>query len=121
MQRARSSSKLNSSAVISMGMSISLTIPSLPPLIKSGFWLARGELDRAIHWAEEQDARAQHLTSFARERLEVARARILLFQDQPTVALQRLEPVLQRATAGQRWGHVIEIRLLQASGLPEAP
>ncbi len=29
-------------------------------------------------------------------------------------ALQRLEPVLKRATAGQRWGHVIEIRLLQA-------
>ena len=63
-------------------------------------WLARGELDRAILWAEEQDARAQHLTSFARERQEVARARILLAQDQPTAALQRLEPALQRATAG---------------------
>ena len=29
-------------------------------------------------------------------------------------ALKRLEPVLVRATAGQRWGHVIEIRILQA-------
>jgi len=29
-------------------------------------------------------------------------------------ALQRLEPVQQRATTGQRWGHVIEIRFLQA-------
>ena len=29
-------------------------------------------------------------------------------------ALQRLEPALERATAGQRWSHVIEIRLLQA-------
>jgi len=29
-------------------------------------------------------------------------------------ALLRLAPVLQRATEGQRWGHVIEIRLLQA-------
>ncbi len=77
-------------------------------------WLACGELDRAILWAEEQDARAPHLTSFARERLEVARARILLAKDQPTAALQRLEPALQRATAGQRWGHVIEICLLQA-------
>ena len=77
-------------------------------------WLARGELDRAILWAEEQDARAQHLTSFARERLEVARARILLAKDQPTTALQRLEPALQRATAGQRWGNVLEIHLLQA-------
>ncbi len=77
-------------------------------------WLARGELDRAILWVEEQDAGAPHLTSFAGERLEVARARILLAQDQPTAALQHLEPALQRATAGQRWGHVIEICLLQA-------
>ena len=77
-------------------------------------WLACGELDRATHWAEALDMREQHLTPFARERQEVARARILLAQDQPTAALQRLEPALQRATAGQRWGHVIEIRLLQA-------
>jgi LuxR family maltose regulon positive regulatory protein len=77
-------------------------------------WLACGELDRAIHWAEQLEVMARPLTSFARERQEVARARILLAQDQPTVALQRLEPALQRATAGQRWGHVIGIRLLQA-------
>ncbi|HEX3641312.1 MAG TPA: LuxR family transcriptional regulator, partial [Ktedonobacteraceae bacterium] len=49
-----------------------------------------------------------------REREEVACARILLATAQPTIALERLEPVLQRATTGQRWGHVIEIRLLQA-------
>ena len=77
-------------------------------------WLARGELDQALHWAEEQDARAQHLTSFACERQEVARARVLLAQDQPAAALQRLEPALQRTMAGQRLGHVLEIRLLQA-------
>jgi LuxR family maltose regulon positive regulatory protein len=45
---------------------------------------------------------------------EQALARILLAKNQPTAALQRLEPARQRATAGQRWGHVIEIRLLQA-------
>ena len=77
-------------------------------------WLACGELDRATCWAEALGVREQHLTPFARERLEVARARILLAQDQPAAALQRLEPVLQRATVGQRWGHVIEIRLLQS-------
>ena len=44
----------------------------------------------------------------------MACARVLLAKNQPDLALQRLEPVLQRATAGQRWGHVIEIRLLQA-------
>ena len=44
----------------------------------------------------------------------MARARIFLATTQPTLALQRLEPVLKRATTGQRWGHVIEVRLLQA-------
>jgi LuxR family maltose regulon positive regulatory protein len=77
-------------------------------------WLACGELDRATRWAEELERTERHVTPFAREREEVARARIFLAKDQPTQALQCLEPVLQRATAGQRWGHVIEIRLLQA-------
>ncbi|HEX3640977.1 MAG TPA: LuxR family transcriptional regulator, partial [Ktedonobacteraceae bacterium] len=44
----------------------------------------------------------------------VAYVRVLLATAQPDGALQRLGPVLQRATDGQRWGHVIEIRLLQA-------
>ena len=77
-------------------------------------WLACGELDRAIRWAEKQDQGEQYGTPFAHERQEVARARVFLAQDHPRAALQRLEPVLQRATQGQRWGHVIEIRLLQA-------
>ncbi len=77
-------------------------------------WLACGELDRAIHWAEQLDVMPLHFTSFARERQKVALARILLAKNQPTAALQRLDPALQRATAGQRWGHVLEIRLLQA-------
>jgi LuxR family maltose regulon positive regulatory protein len=77
-------------------------------------WLACGDLDRATRWAQELDMTEQHLTPFARERQEVAQVRILLAKDQPATALQRLEPVVERATAGQRWGHVIEIRLLQA-------
>ena len=78
------------------------------------FWLACGELDRATHWIEGLDVREQHPTPFVRERQEVARARIFLAKKQPAQALQCLEPVFQRATAGQRWGHVIEIRVLQA-------
>ncbi len=77
-------------------------------------WLACGELDRAIRWVEELDLGERHGTPFAREREEVARVRILLAKKQPTPALERLEPVLQKATTGKRWGHVIEIRLLQA-------
>jgi LuxR family maltose regulon positive regulatory protein len=77
-------------------------------------WLACGERDRAIRWAKELDLTERHGTPFAREREEVACARILLAKQQPVLALQRLEPVLQRAATGQRWGHVIEIQLLQA-------
>lgn len=77
-------------------------------------WLACGELDHATRWAKELNLAARSGTSFAHERKEVAYARILLATAQPTIALKRLEPVLVRATAGQRWGHVIEIRILQA-------
>jgi LuxR family maltose regulon positive regulatory protein len=77
-------------------------------------WLACGELARAIRWTQELDIRGRSGTPFTRERKEVARVRVLLAQAQPDLALQRLEPVLERATAGKRWGHVIEIRLLQA-------
>jgi LuxR family maltose regulon positive regulatory protein len=77
-------------------------------------WLAYGELDRAMHWVQELDMGTRHGTPLAHEREEVACARFFLATAQPTVALKRLEPVLVRATAGQRWGHVIEIRILQA-------
>jgi LuxR family maltose regulon positive regulatory protein len=77
-------------------------------------WLACGNLERATHWVEQLDLIPPPLLPFVNERQEVARARILLARDQPMAALQRLEPALQRATAGQRWGHVIEICLLQA-------
>jgi len=77
-------------------------------------WLAGGELDRAASWAGELDLAERSGSPFAREREEVARVRILLAKTQPAETLQRLESVLQRATTGKRWGHVIEIRLLQA-------
>ena len=77
-------------------------------------WLACGELDRAIHWAKQLDLGERHGTPFAREREEVACVRILLAKRQPALALERLEPVLQRATVGRRWGHMIEMQLLQA-------
>jgi len=77
-------------------------------------WLACGELDRAARWAKELDLLMGQGTPFAHEREEVARVRLLFATDQPTIALQRLEPVLERAAMGLRWNHVIEIRLLQA-------
>ena len=77
-------------------------------------WLMSGEQDRAMDWAKSREMRRQHGSPLAHEREDVALVRILLAAGQPTLALERLEPVLQRATAGKRWGHVIEIRILQA-------
>jgi LuxR family transcriptional regulator, maltose regulon positive regulatory protein len=77
-------------------------------------WLACGELEHATRWVEMLDLRERHGTPLACEREEIACARVYLATGQPNLALQRLGPVLQRATEGKRWGHVIEIRLLQA-------
>jgi LuxR family maltose regulon positive regulatory protein len=76
-------------------------------------WLACGELDRATLWAQEEEGE-RCSTPFAYEREEVARARVSLARKQPSATLRRLEPMLARASTGQRWGHVIEMRLLQA-------
>jgi LuxR family maltose regulon positive regulatory protein len=77
-------------------------------------WLASGELDQATRWVEELGTREWRGTLLAREQEEVACARVHLATAQPALALPRLEFALQRATAGKRWGNVIEIQLLQA-------
>jgi LuxR family transcriptional regulator, maltose regulon positive regulatory protein len=98
-----------------MGQPIYLYFRSLYTTVDQvRLWLACGEIDRAAQWVKELDLLGPRGTPFAQEREEVARAYFLLDTAQPTVALQRLEPVLEGATTGQRWNHVIEIRLLQA-------
>ncbi len=77
-------------------------------------WLACGKLEQAIRWAQELNLIKRVSAPFIHEREEVACVRILLATSDPTSALERLEPVLQRATAARRWNHVIEIRQLQA-------
>ena len=77
-------------------------------------WLAQGELANAARWAEELLQNAESGAAIGREREEVALIRLLLAQDRPTEARTRLVPLLERATRQERWGHIIELRLLQA-------
>jgi LuxR family maltose regulon positive regulatory protein len=77
-------------------------------------WLGRGELQQAINWMERLEIEERKGAPFTAEREEVACARILLAQQQPVRALQRLEPVLKRAQAGKRGDHVLEVLLLQS-------
>ena len=85
------------------------------------FWLAIGDLERAMNWVQEI---AQHTSAhfslahehspLAHEREDVARARILLVQKMPAEALSLLEPFQVNAEKQERWSHVIEIKVLQA-------
>jgi len=78
------------------------------------FWLADGEVERAIRWAQELVQQPREQSPLAREREDVARARILLAQKKPTEALSLLEPLQSGAQRQERWNHVIEMKVLQA-------
>ena len=77
-------------------------------------WLAAGDLERATRWAQELEHSERLLSPFAREREEVARARIWLAQAKATEVLGVLAPLLSQAQTAERWDHVIEMLLLQA-------
>jgi LuxR family maltose regulon positive regulatory protein len=77
-------------------------------------WLACGEIDSAVRWAEEMDIAEKHSHPLVRSRQDLACVRVLLAQTRPAIALQRLEPLLERASKAQHWGLVIEMYLLQA-------
>jgi LuxR family maltose regulon positive regulatory protein len=85
------------------------------------YWLASGELERAMNWVQEiaQHSSAHSSTmhehsTFAHEREDVARARILLIQQLPSEAISLLEPHQINAEKQERWCHVIEMKVLQA-------
>ena len=78
------------------------------------FWLASGDLERAMNWVQELAQHTSVHSPFAREREGVARARILLVQKMPTEALSLLEPLQANAEKQERWSHVIEMKVLQA-------
>jgi LuxR family transcriptional regulator, maltose regulon positive regulatory protein len=77
-------------------------------------WIACNDLDLAISWVDRLEKREKPGTPYIREREEVACIRLLLAQEQPSPALQRLAPLLLRASTGKRLDHVIELWLLQA-------
>ncbi len=86
-------------------------------------WLARGEVKRAVGWAEQVERLRQadfiahgwpYPAQYRRDCEDVARARIALALSQPDEALEMLEPVATHAQEGGRLSHLIEIKLLQA-------
>jgi LuxR family maltose regulon positive regulatory protein len=77
------------------------------------FWLACDELGQARRWVNELNREAPLVSALARERQNIAYARLLLAEAQPEHALHLLLPLVERAIATQRWYHVLEMWLLQ--------
>jgi LuxR family maltose regulon positive regulatory protein len=77
------------------------------------FWLACGDLERARRWVSDLEWEKPLVSPLARERQRVAFVRLLLAESQPERALHLLTPLVKRATATQRWNHVLEMWLLQ--------
>ncbi|GHO42048.1 LuxR C-terminal-related transcriptional regulator [Ktedonospora formicarum] len=77
------------------------------------FWLACGDLEQARRWVSDLQWKEPLVSPLARERQSVAFARLLLAESQPEPALNLLTLLMKRATATQRWYHVVEMLLLQ--------
>lgn len=77
------------------------------------FWLACGDLPQARRWVSDLEQGNPLVSPLARERQQVAHVRLLLAEAEPDHALKLLTPLVKRATATQRWYHVLEMWLLQ--------
>jgi ATP/maltotriose-dependent transcriptional regulator MalT len=77
------------------------------------FWIASGELARAARWAESVQHGKRHPAPLVRELEDMALVRVLLAQHKTDEALLRLVLLLDSATKQERWGHVIELLVLQ--------
>lgn len=82
--------------------------------IQVRIWLAQGQLGPAQAWASQLGSTPPLESVFARERLDVARVRVLLATRQPSQVLEILHRLIPGAIQTDRWDHVIEMWLLQA-------
>lgn len=78
------------------------------------FLLTQRELDSVRRVVEGHFGRGSKVMLFAHRSEEVALIRLQLAQQQPAEALMQLVPLLEMANKQERWGHVIELLLLQA-------
>ncbi|MEZ4678277.1 MAG: LuxR C-terminal-related transcriptional regulator [Caldilineaceae bacterium] len=97
--------------------------PNIRPVaaLRVRLWLAQGQLDAALAWAQEQGLSAQDELSYLREFEHITLARVLLAHQRHDQAahglaetIRFLARLLQAAKAGGRVGRVIEILVLQA-------
>jgi LuxR family maltose regulon positive regulatory protein len=82
---------------------------------RARIWLAQGQLEQAVRWADEY--RQVGETAYLREDEDLTLARVLLAQDEPAETLTLLDGMLSSAENAGRLGRVIEIQALRALAL----
>jgi len=75
-------------------------------------WLAEGQLEAALRWAERSGLSPQNPVSYLAEIEYLTLARLLLAQKKETEAVELLERIRQAAEASGRTGRVIETLIL---------
>lgn len=78
------------------------------------FWLERGEIERAVQWAERLERQDPLQSPLAQGRVDVSLTHVKLAQRKPDEALTLLKPRLEAAAQQERWGNVLEMQLLAA-------
>ncbi len=77
-------------------------------------WLATGKQELAVQWRKRRRQQAPLPSTFAQEREAVAQVRVLLAERRSGEARSLLAIWLPQARRAERWGHVLEMCLLQA-------
>jgi LuxR family maltose regulon positive regulatory protein len=83
-------------------------------ILQARVWLAKGDLDPAIRWAQNSGYSVEEPASFHREQGLLTLARLRMAQGQPEQVLPLLERLRQEAERSGRTGSLIEICILQA-------
>jgi len=95
----------------------------LVAMCQARLWLAQGDIEAAVRWAEERGADAdsaepeggdEFISYHLRKYEHLVLARLLMTQDRPDEALALLEPLLPRMEQRGRTDLVIEIQILRA-------
>ncbi len=84
---------------------------------RAGLWLTQGNLTSAAKWVTENSLGIDDDLTYAYEIDYLTLVRVLIVQNKTRDALYLLERLSQSAESGERWGRVIEIRMLQALAL----
>ncbi len=79
--------------------------------------IRQGNIEPALRWAEQSGIHAEDEPNYFQEGEYITLLRVLIGLSELESALSLAERLLRAAEAGQRWGRVIEILLLQALAL----